>query len=170
MEQTENLIPDSFDEFMNPDVKTTPDDIKENEVLISRLAAERNVWTAKIKNMSSYLQSVLKISDLQVMIYTERQMASEYHHYLVTLFIKLNRLYRKIFAEKYEFYSYKSQKRFPNENTKTNQILSEMAELVEKREMMDNHIKFMESTIKSIDNIIYGIKSRIEIEQIAKGK
>ena len=83
---------------------------------------------------------------------------------------RVNVVYRKQYSQKYEHYSFQSQKRFPNEATKNNQILSEMAEVVSKKESLANHAKFMEDTTKTIDNLIFGIKYRIEIEQMSRGK
>lgn len=163
-------IPNSFDEFMNPQVLNSDTDKNDKESLSDKFSSERFQWTSKIKNMSEYFKNVIKISELMHMVYTERQLAVEYYHYLVSLIIKINKVYKKSYAEKYDFYSWVSQKRFPNEATKNNQIQSELGDILEKREMIDNHMKFIDSTIKSIDNIIYGMKSRIEIEQIARGK
>ena len=166
----ENVIPNSFDDFINPQVQTTSTDITEKETLVTRFTSERLQWSAKVKDLSENFKSILKTGELQTVIYTERQRALEYYHYLISLLIKINKTYRKIYAEKYDFYSWKSQKRFPNETTKNNQILSEMEELVEKREMIENHSKFILNTLQSCDNIIYGIKSRIDFENIARGK
>lgn len=171
MEEEKNQIPISFDDFMNPQVDSKDTkDLSEKETWEKRFFDERIQWTNRVRQLSEYLKNVMKISELMATIYTERQLAAEYYHYLISLLIKINRTYRKGYADKYEFYSYKSQKRFPNETTKNNQILSELADIVERRESLENHSKFMDTTIKSIDNIIYAIKSRIEIEQIARGK
>ena len=166
----ENVIPNSFDDFINPQVQATPTDITEKDTLVTRFTNERLQWSAKVKDLSENFKSILKTGELQTVIYTERQRALEYYHYLISLLIKINKTYRKIYAEKYDFYSWKSQKRFPNETTKNNQILSEMEELVEKREMIENHSKFCDGVLKTLDQVIFGIKSRIDFENIARGK
>jgi hypothetical protein len=116
------------------------------------------------------MKDVFKVSELQTTIYTERQRAVEYYYYLLTVLSKVSKAYRKQFAEKYDYYSFKSQIRFPNEKVKEIQILSELGDIVEKRETLDNHSKFMNSTIESIDKLIYGIKYKVEIEQISRGR
>ena len=160
----------SFDDFLNPQVQSTPEQTKETDNLFNRFAAERLQWTKTIKEMSENFKNVMKISDLMLTVYTDRQRAVEYYHYLISLLVQINKKYRKAYAEKYDFYSYKSQKRFPNETTKNNQIQTELEDILEKRELIENHSKFMENTIKSADQMIYGVKYRIEIEQIARGK
>ncbi len=166
----ENKIPDSFDEFMNPEPETTKEDKSEKDTLEERFFRERMAWSGKIKEMSAKLSKTALVAELMTEIYTERQRALEYYHYIISLLIKINKNYNKSYSEKYKFYSYTSQERFPNETSKNMRILAELADLKEKREVLDNHSKFMDGTTKTIDNIIFGLKSRIEIEQIARGK
>jgi len=167
---SEEVIPTSFDDFLNPKVEPTQEEISEKQTLENRFAAERLQWSGKIKAMSAQLKTVVQVGELMTEIYTERQRGLEYYHYLISLLIKINKNYRKQYAEKHEFYTYKAQQRFTNETSKNTQIQSELGELLEKREALDNHAKFMDGTIKTIDNIIFGLKSRIEIEQISRGK
>jgi len=165
----EDLIPSSFDEFMNPQPEISKDEEEEKESIDERFSKDRLEWSTKVKEMSGKFKKVFDIVELQTEIYTERQRALEYYHYLISLLIKLDKNYKKAYADKYNFYTYQSQKRYPNETTLKNQIQSELEDLLEKREKFDNHSRFIEGVIKSIDNMIYGIKSRIEIEQISRG-
>lgn len=168
--EIDDKIPDSFDEFMSPNPVTSHDEKSEKDSLDSRFFSERMSWSGKIKDMSIKLGKTTLIAELMTEIYTERQRALEYYHYIISLLIKINKIYNKSYSEKYKFYSYQSQERFPNETSKNMRILSELSDLKEKRETMDNHSKFMDGTVRSIDQIIFGMKTRVEIEQIARGK
>jgi len=165
MSETLQQILSSFEVQTDP---KEPD--KPKETLETRFAKERIEWTGKIKDMSDRMKDIFKVSELMVDIYTERQRAVEYYHYLISIFKKVSRAYTKEWSEKYQHYSFKSQVRFPNERTKELQILSEMSDIVEKREEIENHAKFINNTIGTIDNLIYGIKYKVEIEQISRGK
>lgn len=165
-----NIIPESFDEFLNPEPETSHDNKSEKETLEERFARERTAWVGKIKAMSAKLSKTLLVAELMTEIYTERQIALEYYHYIISLLVKVNKSYNKSYSEKYKFYSYQSQERFPNETSKNMRILAELADLKEKREILDNHSKFMDNTVRSIDNIIFGMKTRVDVEQIARGK
>jgi hypothetical protein len=88
----------------------------------------------------------------------------------MSLLYKIGKTYRKQFTEKYDFYTYKTQKRFPNERVKEIQIMTDLAPTVFLKEQIENHSKFIDRTISTLDNIIYGIKNRIEIENILRGK
>ncbi|NMC57803.1 MAG: hypothetical protein GYA51_00185 [Candidatus Methanofastidiosa archaeon] len=167
MQETLQQILSSFDANDSNETKE-PD--KPKETLEARFARERIEYSGRIKEMSDRMKDIFKVSELMVDIYTERQRAVEYYHYLISIFKKVSRAYTKEWSEKYQHYSFKSQVRFPNERTKELQILSEMSDIVEKREEIENHAKFISQTIGTIDNIIYGIKYKVEIEQISRGK
>jgi hypothetical protein len=150
----------------------TPDTDPETQpgTMAERFMAERVQWTAKIKELGGKMKHIVDMSELMTNIYTERQIAVEYHYYLLGLLSKVNKSYRKQYAEKYDYYTYKSQKRFPNERNKEIQIMSELAPTLTTKESLENHSKFMEDTIKTVDQIIFGIKARVEIENMLRGK
>lgn len=167
MEETAPVIPDSFDDFIK---ENPPDNKEQQESMEVRFAKERVEWSKKVNDMSTMMKKLPDVAELMTNIYTERQRAVEYYHYLISLLSKIGKTYRKQFTEKYDFYSYKTQKRFPNERVKEIQILADLAPTVSLKEQIENHSKFIDRTISTLDNIIFGIKSRIEIEQIMRGK
>lgn len=143
--------------------------VEKSETLEEQFARERAQWNEKIKEMSAQMKRTLDLAELMVTIYTDRQQCLEYYHYLLSVIIKLNVKYRKEYAEKYDFWTVKSQIRYPNESTKVNKILSEMSKLHEEREIVENHANFMKNTGATIDNIIYAIPRRIDLEHISRG-
>lgn len=160
----------NVDDFLKKNEEAKQENGQPEKTLEQRFAEERSLWTNKIQTMSSKMQNVFKVSELLTDIYTERQIAVEYYHLLLTALSKVTKIYRKQWSEKYDHYSYHSQKRFPNERTKELQILSDIGDIVEKRELIDGHLKFINNTINTIDNLIYGIKYKVEIEQISRGR
>jgi len=142
---------------------------KQEETLEEKFTKERAEWKKNIFEMSQQMKNLLKISELMVEIYSRREICIEYYHYLISILIKINREYRKLYAERHDFWSFKSSIRYPNENSKNNKIQTELAVIVEKREMIENHSKFMLETKNTLDNIIYAIPKRIDIEKIARG-
>lgn len=166
-ETVQPIIPSSFDDF----IKENPPENKAGEdTMEARFTKERVEWTEKVKNMSTMMRKIVDTAELMTTLYTDRQRAVEYYHYLISLLSKINKTYRKQFSEKYDFYTYKTQKRFPNERVKEIQIMADLAPTVFLREQIENHSKFIDKTVGTIDNIIFGIKSRVEIEQILRGK
>lgn len=143
---------------------------KEQESLEVRFKIERAEWTAKVKEMSGRLKNVMEVYLLQVDVYTERQRAVEYYHYILSLLSKMGVDYNRQYMAKYDFYLTQGNVRYPNETSRTNKIMSELSDLVYKREQLNIHAKFILSTIGTIDNIIYGIKYRIDLQNISNGK
>ena len=150
------------------DTKINQDD--KPDTLESRFAEERSNWINMIDEMSQQMKKVFDIPDLMTRIYTERQRAVDYYHYLLHILIKTNKEYRAKYAERYDYYTYKSPIRYPNESSKNNKIMSELGDMVERRETIEGHSKFILSSISTIDNVIYAIPKRIEIDQIQRGK
>jgi hypothetical protein len=150
------------DFFNNPDIPP-------EENLKDRFKRERAEWNAKVKELTALIKNVLDIPVLMVDLYSERQRAVEYHHYIMSVLSTVNIKYRARWSERYEYYTLKSQIRYPNESTKTTRIMHELADIVEQREELDNHAKYMTGTISSLDAIIYGINNRVKIEEIIRG-
>jgi len=130
---------------------------------------ERITWNNKIQSMSAQMKKTLDMAELMTTIYTDRQQCLEYYHYLLSILIRLNVKYRKEYAEKYDFWTTKSQIRYPNESTKVNKILSEMSKIHQEREIIENHANFCKNTLSTIDNVIYAIPRRIDLEHLARG-
>ena len=140
------------------------------EKLSKQFEAERADWKEKVANLNKKMKNIMSVSELMTEVYTERQLCLEYYHYLVSKLVEVNREYRRRYAERHDFWSYKSNIRYPNETSKNNKIQVELADLLQKRELIENHSKYILRTVETIDNIIYAIPRRIEIEQIARGK
>ena len=152
-----------------PDFFNINPDIAPEENLQDRFKRERSEWTLKVKDLTALLKNVLDIPLLMVDLYSERQRAADYHHYIMSILSNVNRKYRAQWNERYDYYSYKSQIRYPNESTKATRIQHELADIVEQREMLDNHAKYLLATISSLDAIIYAINNRVKIEEIIRG-
>lgn len=145
-------------------------EVKGEESLEERFSRERKEWDDKIAEISKKLKNVFEVAELMTTLYTDRQRALEYYHYLISLMIGMNKRYNAAYSEKFDYYTNRAQVRYPNESTKHTRILTDLADMVEKRTMVDNHSKFILGTLSTIDNIIYAIPRRIEIEQISRGK
>jgi len=157
-------------DILHPKVKLNTSASDSVAALEERFANERLEWSSKVTSMGIQINKIFEIPTLMTILYTERQLALEYYHYLISLLIGINKTYRKSYAERQDFYTNKSQIRYSNESAKHNRILVDLEEQVEKREILENHSKFILATVTTIDNIIYAIPRRVEIEQISRGK
>ncbi len=163
------VLPDSFDDFLSTE-KKSEDKIKDNKDKGADeiYAKKRLEWSTKVKSLASRLKDVYDIPSLQVDLYSDRQIAVEQYHYLYSLLIGVNKSYNRKYTERFKYYTDSIQFRVNKEQI-TNLINNDLETLVLHREKLQNHYKYMLNTISTIDNIIYGIKSRVEIEQIRLG-
>ena len=115
------------------------------------------------------MKSVLKVSELMTEVYTQRQICLEYYHYLISILIKINRTYKARYGERWDYWSFQSQIRYPNAGALNNKIETELSDILEKRQLVENHSKFILGSCSTIDNLIYAIPKRIEIDKIARG-
>ena len=144
-------------------------DVAKKETLEEKFSKERLEWSEKIAQMSNQMKSVMKVAELMTDIYTQRQRCIEYYHYLISILIKINKEYKKQYDERWIHWTHKANIRYPNETQKGNKIQTELADILEKRELLENHSKFIENTRNTLDNIIYAIPKRIDIEKISRG-
>lgn len=164
------MDPRDYFDMTNGTTEIIGEEGEKKETLDDQFARERLEWSTKVENMGFQMKKVTNIPELMTEVYTERQLCVEYYHYLISVLIKLNRKYKKEYADKYDYWSFKSQIRYPNESAKNNKIQTELADSLIQRETVENHSKYIDKTISTIDNIIYAIPKRIELEQISRGK
>lgn len=153
-------------ENTNTNPQTSSSEI--NEQLIARFKTERNEWTDRIKDMSERLRDIYKIADLQVDIYSYRQIAVEYCHTLMVHLSKVNQIFRAKKIEKWEHYTRNYDLRMDKE-PKELHIYVDIADINERKELLQNHLDYMKETVKTIDTISFGIKHRIQLEEYRRG-
>lgn len=148
--------------------KITQEASSKNEALNSRFATEREDWTNRVRSLSERLKSIFDLAELLTDLYSQRQIAGDYIHELVALGSRMNRVYRERKKERYLFYSQNYDLRL-DKDPKALFIDVDLAELVERRELLQNHLDYMRETLRSIDTICYGVKHRISLEEYRRG-
>ncbi|MEG1142173.1 MAG: hypothetical protein RSE41_06990 [Clostridia bacterium] len=139
------------------------------KTLHERFNDERIEWTNKLKELAQKSRYLDKLTELQVDVISERQIAVDYYHHIKSVLISLNREFKVEYAKKYDFYTNGSNIRYPNESSKNAKIQSDLCSIIEKKDSLENHMSFMQETIKTIDNLIFGIKHRLSIEEFVRG-
>lgn len=166
----ENRNPENhpiFSEFSNIKPQGNPEDINpehREETLSERFYRERRDWEEKVKDLAKRIKDLDTIAELQVDVYSARQQLVEYYHYLVSLVGKKNAEIRRKKRERLEYYTtgydYKLDK-----DQKQMYIQVDLEDLYIQRDEMENHMKYIGATMNTVDNIIYGIKHRITLEE-----
>jgi hypothetical protein len=129
---------------------------------------ERESWTERIRELSIRMRNIREIGEVQVELYSDRQKLLEYAFKLGQILTKLNSNYRAEKKNKMIYYSEEHNTRYGS-NEKTHLIDGDLSELKWKIDLVDNHTSFMNETIKTVDHMLYGIKSRISLEEFMRG-
>lgn len=131
---------------------------------IKKFEEERGDWTEKIRQLSIRMKNIRELSDVQVELFSSRQILLEYVAKLGQVMSKLNARYRKDRGDKMKHYSENSQVKYGT-NEKTPLIEGDLTELKERIDVVDIQISFINETIKSVDHMLYGIRQRISLEE-----
>lgn len=140
------------------------------EVTLEDYIAEHQTrWSAAVAEFSTKMKKFTDLIDLQYQIYSNRQNALDYYFSLLIKVSQLSRTYKEQYAAMYNSIKTGSQIRYSSEAAVNAQIASSLSELTYKIELLENHAKFMQETIKTIDSVIYAINNRIRIEELIQG-
>ena len=138
-------------------------------------AQRREYWMRWVDDMSTLVKSMDGILTLQSEIYARRQEAVENYHNLSATLARQTKAYK----EKYNaVYNRVRMIKIPNtpdyvyskETSLRNQVEGELAQEKYIIDIIENHISYMDQTIKTIDGLIYNITNRIKIEEIKLGR
>jgi hypothetical protein len=129
---------------------------------------ERSEWKEKIQVMSLSLKSIRTVAEAQVELFSSRQILLEYSYKLAQIVSKLSSKERQARSAKLREYATNSDVRYGSNETKV-LIESDISEILEKIQLVEGHRKFIDQTIQTVDHMLYGIKSRIALEEYLRG-
>ena len=130
------------------------------------IAQHQQQWSNVISEMNGMMKKFTDLPDLQMTIYSKRQNALDYYFNLLYQISAMSKEYKKQYAAKYNNYKVNSQIRYNSDTAINAQIASDLADISYKLTLLENHSKYMQETIKTIDNLIYAISNRIRIEEL----
>lgn len=130
------------------------------------IAQHQQQWSNVISEMNSMMKKFTDLPDLQMTIYSKRQNALDYYFNLLYQISAMSKEYKKQYAAKYNNYKVNSQIRYNSDTAINAQIAADLADVSYKLTLLENHSKYMQETIKTIDNLIYAISNRIRIEEL----
>jgi len=135
---------------------------------VERFETERNEWTEKVRGIAARFRNVDDLVDVQVDLYSERQRAAEYMHQLMVLQSKLKKAWISEYQKVYDSLVINQDYRYSEkERQKIAEDKTSPAKL--KLDILQTHVDFFRETVKTIDNMIFGVKHRLEIEDFRRG-
>lgn len=141
---------------------------EEKETISKRFETERNYWKKRVSDLSKRIKKFDGLAELQVDVYSSKQELIEYYHYLQSIIFKKLQEYRKVYKKWYSYYTTGYDLKFNKEENKKIFIDSEMESILEIKNELENHLKFIERTMNNVESIAFGIKHRITIEELKR--
>lgn len=118
--------------------------------------------TTQIENFSKKLNNIYSLSELQTEIYTFRQYLVDNQFFTFEIYNKYNNLYKKEFLEHWNKLTFEADFRY-EKDIKEKMIELKNSDLFKIKELLKNELDWIKNTISTIDNLIYGIKYRLQV-------
>ena len=135
-----------------------------------KLIALRQQWTAEIEEMNQGLKDIVSTEHLLNHIYTKRQKAVDLYYGTYGVYNTQLRLYKSQYAQIYNnLKAGQNNIRYTNETSINIQIESQLSQQKEIVDDLKNFCDFVWETVKTIDNLIFGIRQKVEIAKIQNG-
>jgi hypothetical protein len=132
--------------------------------IVTKFEKRRKEISAEIFQNIEKLSSLKTLKEAQVNMLSLRQRLLEDNHTILEHVIILRKKYRTERAAEMENVSKNLQMRYQS-TEKTVIIEGKTASRKEYLEIFENQVEFFNESIKTIDNIIFGIKTRLDIEK-----
>lgn len=132
--------------------------------IIKKFEARRKEASNEIYQNIEKLSNIKTLKDAQVNMLSLRQRLLEDNHNLLEHLIVLRKRYRNERSAEMENLSKNLQIRYQS-NEKNVVIEGKTSTTKESLEVFENQVEFFNESIKTIDNIIFGIKTRLDIEK-----
>ena len=130
----------------------------------TKFKAKREEVSAEILQSVEKMASIKGLKEVQVHMLSLRQRLLEDNHTLIEHLSIIRRKHRSEKSAQMENISENLQHRYQY-NEKTVIIEGKTAQTKEMIELIENQINFFSESIKTIDNVLFGIKTRVEIEK-----
>ena len=150
-----------------PEYNPVPEEQQPTD-FVKMFERERAEWKEKIQIISLHIKNIRTVAEAQVDLFSTRQTLLEYSYKLAQIISKLSTKERQMRAKKLKEYSEGKDVRYGS-NEKTTLIEGDLAELIEKMQLVEGHRKYIDQTVQTVDHMLYGIKSRISLEDYLRG-
>jgi hypothetical protein len=126
---------------------------------------KRETFSSEIYDGIKLLDNIKKMTNVQVIFLSLRQRLLEENHTLLEHFTRLKKTYRERKGEEWVDASKSMQVRY-NSNEKATIVDGKTADIKEKLEQIENQISFYAESIKTVDAVLFGLKTRVDVEKL----
>ena len=135
-----------------------------NTQIVDKFRTKRSEISRDIQNGIEMMTNFKTIKDCQVLMLSLRQRLLEESHILLEHVSAITRKLRSEKGKHLETLSNDLQHRYQY-NEKNVIIEGKTANIKETLDNLENQLAFFSDSIKTVDNILYGVKTRVEIEK-----
>ena len=169
LEQNQNI-----EQTTNTSVNNITDNVNNvqnnDKSLEQSLANLQDKWTEEIRMLNEKLKNLNTLDELLTYVYSKRQDAVDLYYGTYKVLAAQTRDYKVKAATLYNnIKAGKNGLRYSNENSISLQIEANLYNEKANLDLLTNFTNFMKDTIQTIDNIIYGINSKIKIYEMING-
>jgi hypothetical protein len=111
------------------------------------------------------MMNIKNLKEVQVLMLSMRQRLLEDNHTLIEHASNVRKQFRSDKSAQLENISTNLQQRYQY-NEKTVLIDGKTTEIKHMIDLIENQITFFNESIKTVDNVLFGIKTRVEIEKV----
>lgn len=129
--------------------------------LRSRFEADRAKMSADVLGLAERMRDMRNLADVGPDLFYKRQVILEQNHTLQTLLARMSANYRKQEARRLETYMTGKMK----VSDQKIMVAADLADEQEKIDLLSSQVEFMKESMKGIENMIYGVKNRIAVEE-----
>ena len=133
-----------------------------NDELEKRFKTERDDWNNKLFDVINYIKDNKKLTDAQVLQLSYRQIVMAKLTEYRILCDKRQESYDKLIQKRNDEYENQSARKLSAVDKKV-YLSGDYASLNRQIKLISRQISYLEETIKTLDNLGFGIKNRIEI-------
>lgn len=121
-------------------------------------------WGDTIMSMSSRMRDIGKCVDVQMDLYDNRHRIVDRKHKLLRDLSKFQKKYKEKYAERLKFYTTGYDRKL-TAGERENMSEADVAGLCYNIELLENHVNHIDQIFKTIENMIFGLKERIKLEE-----
>jgi hypothetical protein len=138
---------------------------EDNKTKISdKFAEDRNSISLEIRRNVELLGNIKNLKEVQIFFLSMRQRLLEDNHALLEHFSRLKKSFRDKKGKAWENVSNQNLRYQAHE--KKIIVEGKITNVQETVEMMENQIGFYNESIKTVDNALFGLKTRLEVEKL----
>tara|TARA_R110000868_G_scaffold66921_1_gene198961 strand:- start:1095 stop:1532 length:438 start_codon:yes stop_codon:yes gene_type:complete len=132
--------------------------------IFEKFKSDRETYSLEIRRNIEKLNNIKDLKEVQIFFLSTRQRLLEDNHTLIDNLSRLKTGYRQKKGKEWESVS-NGNMRYQGHEKKVI-VEGKTTELQETIEVIENQISFMDGSIKTVDNVLFGLKTRLDLEKL----